>query len=71
MIGIAKDVVEGENGVIGLWKGSRASLVLCINPAITYGATERLRMIPFRGKPRLTTWESFCNLPLSQLQVLC
>lgn len=61
MMGTANEVINGENGVIGLWKGFRASLILCINPAITYGATERFRMILFRGKLRLTAWESFCN----------
>lgn len=64
MMGTANEVVSGENGLTGLWKGFRASLILCINPAITYGATERLRMILFRGKLRLTAWESFCNLAL-------
>lgn len=54
MIGTANEVLSSENGVTRLWKGFRASLILCINPAITYGATERLRMILFRGKPRLT-----------------
>jgi Mitochondrial carrier protein len=61
LFGTANEVVSGENGVTGLWKGFRASLILCINPAITYGATERLRMILFRGKPSLTAWESFCK----------
>jgi hypothetical protein len=61
LFGTANEVVTGENGVTGLWKGFRASLILCVNPAITYGATERLRVILFRGKPSLTAWESFCE----------
>jgi hypothetical protein len=61
LFGTANEVVTGENGITGLWKGFRASLILCINPAITYGATERLRMILFREKPKLTAWESFCE----------
>ena len=34
-----------EDGKRGLWKGLRASLVLCSNPAITYGVFERLKAI--------------------------
>ncbi|KAJ2994751.1 ADP/ATP carrier protein [Globomyces sp. JEL0801] len=34
-----------EEGVKELWKGLQASLVLCVNPAITYGVFERLRTI--------------------------
>ncbi|KAH6575691.1 hypothetical protein BASA62_001808 [Batrachochytrium salamandrivorans] len=37
--------VVAESGLSGLWKGLKASLVLCINPAITYGVFERLRSI--------------------------
>ena len=32
-----------EEGVTELWKGLRASLVLCSNPAITYGMFERVK----------------------------
>ena len=32
-----------ERGVLGLWSGFNASLVLTINPAITYGIYESLR----------------------------
>ncbi|KAJ1555080.1 ADP/ATP carrier protein, partial [Cladochytrium tenue] len=35
--------VVAADGPAGLWRGLRASLVLCSNPAITYGAFERLR----------------------------
>lgn len=66
LFGTANEVVNGENGAMGLWKGFQASLILCINPAITYGATERLRMILFKGKATLQPWESFCELILSK-----
>lgn len=38
---IAKEIVEKE-GIFGLWRGFGASLVLTINPAITYGLYQRL-----------------------------
>lgn len=36
-------MIAKEDGLEGLWKGLRASLVLCVNPAITYGAFEKLK----------------------------
>ncbi|KAL3959067.1 hypothetical protein ACCO45_007229 [Purpureocillium lilacinum] len=36
-----------------------ASLVLVVNPAITYGAYERLRTMFFRDKSTLQPWEAF------------
>ncbi|KAJ3299347.1 ADP/ATP carrier protein [Borealophlyctis nickersoniae] len=37
--------IRQKEGVQGLWKGLKASLVLCVNPAITYGMFERLKRI--------------------------
>ena len=54
-----KEVVDSEDGWSGLWRGLKASLVLVINPAITYGAYQRLRTILFPGKVSLKPWESF------------
>jgi transmembrane carrier protein len=54
----AREIVD-EFGVFGLWKGLRATLVLCVNLAITYGATERLRILLFQGRAKLQPWESF------------
>ena len=34
-----------NDGIQGFWKGLGAGLVLCINPAITYGVFERLKQI--------------------------
>lgn len=59
MIDTARDVINGEDGVSGLWRGLKASLVLCVNPAITYGAYQRLRTILFPGKANLKPWEAF------------
>lgn len=42
MLETAKEIVE-ENGLSGLWTGLKPSLILCANPAITYGVFERLK----------------------------
>jgi hypothetical protein len=54
-----KEVLESEDGWTGLWRGLKASLVLCVNPAITYGAYQRLKDIIFPEKTRLRPWEAF------------
>ncbi|TFB01607.1 Peroxisomal adenine nucleotide transporter 1 [Trichoderma ghanense] len=59
LIATAQEVVEGPDGVSGLWRGLKASLVLVVNPAITYGAYERLKTIIFPGKTKLKPWEAF------------
>ncbi|KAF4120244.1 Mitochondrial carrier protein [Geosmithia morbida] len=55
----AREVIEGPDGVSGLWRGLKASLVLVVNPAITYGAYERLKPIFFAGRNNLKPWEAF------------
>ena len=59
LIGTAKDVIESEDGWTGLWRGLKASLVLVVNPAITYGAYQRLRTIMYPGKMNLQPYEAF------------
>jgi len=59
MLDTARDVVNSEDGWTGLWRGLKASLVLVVNPAITYGAYQRLREIIFPGKASLRPWEAF------------
>lgn len=59
MIDTAKDVIHSEDGWSGLWRGLKASLVLVVNPSITYGAYQRLKEIIFPGKVNLRPWESF------------
>ena len=54
-----REVIAGEDGWTGLWRGLKASLVLCVNPAITYGAYQRLKDTMFPGKERLRPWEAF------------
>lgn len=65
MIDTAKEVINSEDGWTGLWRGLKASLVLVVNPAITYGAYQRLREILFPGKLNLKPSEAFCTLMLS------
>jgi hypothetical protein len=59
MLATAMDVIEGEDGWTGLWRGLRASLILVVNPAITYGAYQRLRDAMYPGKKTLKPWEAF------------
>lgn len=54
-----REVINSEDGWSGLWRGLKASLVLAVNPAITYGAYQRLRDILFPGKSNLQLWEAF------------
>lgn len=40
--GTVQEIIE-EDGITGLWRGLRPSLVLCVNPAITYGLFQILK----------------------------
>ncbi|CAG8972023.1 hypothetical protein HYALB_00008308 [Hymenoscyphus albidus] len=59
MVDTAKEVIQSEDGWTGLWRGLKASLVLVVNPAITYGAYQRLREVLFPGKLNLRPMEAF------------
>lgn len=59
LIDTGREVVNSEDGWTGLWRGLKASLVLVVNPAITYGAYQRLKELFFPGKTHLRPWESF------------
>ncbi|KAJ1546434.1 ADP/ATP carrier protein [Nowakowskiella sp. JEL0078] len=63
-----KDIVK-EEGLQGLWKGLRASLILCSNPAITYGTFERLKTIWLRRKARLNSKLLTDQISLSSIEV--
>lgn len=65
MIETARDVINSEDGWSGLWRGLKASLVLVVNPAITYGAYQRLKDVIFPGKTNLRPWEAFCTSSVS------
>lgn len=66
LIATGQEVVNGPDGVSGLWRGLKASLVLVVNPAITYGAYERLKEMFFKGKTNLKPWEAFCKFSYEQ-----
>ncbi|KAI5954703.1 ANT1 [Candida theae] len=55
---LVRDIVN-QDGITGLWRGLRVSLVLCINPSITYGSFERLKSIIYPTKLILNPLESF------------
>ncbi|CEJ54003.1 Putative Peroxisomal carrier protein [Penicillium brasilianum] len=59
MIETGREVVDSEDGWSGLWRGLKASLILVVNPAITYGAYQRLKEVIFPGKNNLKPWEAF------------
>lgn len=59
LLATGREVIEGPDGVSGLWRGLKASLVLVINPAITYGAYERLKETFCPGRNSLKPWEAF------------
>ena len=55
---LVKEVLD-QDGVTGLWKGLRVSMVLCVNPSITYGSYERLKLILYGSKEFLGPMEAF------------
>lgn len=59
MMATAKEVIDSEDGVRGLWRGLKASLILVVNPAITYGAYQRLREVLYPNKINLRPHEAF------------
>lgn len=61
LIETGREVVDSEDGWSGLWRGLKASLILVVNPAITYGAYQRLKDTFFPGKNNLKPWEAFCK----------
>lgn len=71
LLDTGREVVNSDDGWSGLWRGLKASLVLVVNPAITYGAYQRLRELLFPGKLTLKAWEAFgmSNPNRAELQV--
>jgi hypothetical protein len=64
IIETGREVVNSEDGWTGLWRGLKASLVLVVNPSITYGAYQRLREMLYPGKLNLRPHEAFREIPL-------
>jgi hypothetical protein len=63
-----KGIVHDE-GLTGLWKGLKASLVLCVNPAITYGMFERVKTIWLKRKMKSIGAASIADLRLTSIEV--
>ncbi|KAL9107884.1 MAG: hypothetical protein Q9227_007302 [Pyrenula ochraceoflavens] len=59
LLDTGREIVKSEDGWSGLWRGLKASLVLVVNPSITYGAYQRLRTMFFPGRTSLRPWEAF------------
>ncbi|CCG82322.1 putative Peroxisomal carrier protein [Taphrina deformans PYCC 5710] len=62
--GTVQEVI-GEDGITGLWRGLRPSLVLCVNPAITYGLFQILKK-RIVGEAKLTPGQAFVVGALSK-----
>ncbi|KAI8992533.1 mitochondrial carrier domain-containing protein [Pilobolus umbonatus] len=39
------ETILAEEGIQGLWRGIKPSLLLCVNPAITYGSFEKIKQL--------------------------
>ncbi|CAO1634862.1 unnamed protein product [Sympodiomycopsis kandeliae] len=59
-LGVARDIMKTD-GITGFWRGLKPSLVLTINPAITYGVFERVKTIILATSSdgKMTPWRSF------------
>jgi solute carrier family 25 (peroxisomal adenine nucleotide transporter), member 17 len=66
-LAVARDIIQ-EDGITGLWLGIHSSLVLTVNPAITYGLFERVKSLFTRGDPgvKLGPWRAFIVGALSK-----
>lgn len=66
---VAREIVD-EEGVTGLWLGIKPGLVLTVNPAITYGAFERVKSLVLLARGDASTkmgpWLSFVVGALSK-----
>jgi len=58
-LAVGREIIR-EEGVGGLWLGIKPGLVLTVNPAITYGAFERIKATIQPGGGKLTPWAAFC-----------
>lgn len=60
-----KDILA-DDGITGLWRGLKPSLVLTINPAITYGMFERLKTAFLKEGEKMTPGKAFVIGALSK-----
>ncbi|KZV82455.1 mitochondrial carrier [Exidia glandulosa HHB12029] len=65
-LAVARQIIR-EEGVTGLWLGLKPSLVLTVNPAITYGAFERIKsLLVGNQNQKLSPWTAFALGALSK-----
>lgn len=65
-LSVAREIIR-DDGVTGLWLGLKPSLVLTVNPAITYGAFERIKSVLVRDPgQKLSPWGAFVLGALSK-----
>ncbi|KAG9024897.1 ADP/ATP carrier protein [Tulasnella sp. JGI-2019a] len=57
-LGVGREIVR-EDGVAGLWTGIKPGLILTVNPAITYGAYERLKTAMVAPGTKISPWMAF------------
>ncbi|CCO36438.1 Peroxisomal adenine nucleotide transporter 1 [Rhizoctonia solani AG-1 IB] len=64
---VGREIVK-KDGVTGLWAGIKPSMVLTVNPAITYGAFERIKsvMLASTNSSKLTPGKAFLVGALSK-----
>lgn len=64
---VGRGIVK-QDGVAGLWAGIKPSMVLTVNPAITYGAFERIKSLMLAGSTssKLTPGKAFLVGALSK-----
>ncbi|CAE6514824.1 unnamed protein product [Rhizoctonia solani] len=66
-INVGREIVK-KDGVAGLWAGIKPSMVLTVNPAITYGAFERVKgaILASTSSSKLTPGKAFLVGALSK-----
>jgi len=62
-MGVARGIIV-EEGVTSPWLGLKPGLVLTVNPAITYGAFERVKSLVLMAEGDITTKTSLSSLAL-------
>lgn len=59
-LGVGKKIVK-QDGITGLWRGLKPSLLLVVNPSLTYGVFERVKslLLASNATAKLSPWQSF------------
>lgn len=58
--------ILADDGITGLWRGLKPSLVLVSNPSLTYGAFERLKSALLKPGEKMTPGKAFLLGALSK-----